>query len=206
MPLQSDRRPRRRSRGGRSAGRSRAGLLSRRGSAADGSSPSPRNRGPPSRPRSRRGRSSAPPTNTSPPVGGTSLRIPLPVVVLPQPLSPPRQKISPLPTSRSTPSTARTYSGVALRNAARNPRRFSNQTRKSRRTRYGSPATSRRLLRRRCRGVQVARREVALADRVEARFLVDAQRPRILASRMEATADRRVDQGRQEARDVRRPG
>src|SRR5881296_2992172 len=144
------------------------------------------------------------PTNTSPPVGGTSLRIPLPVVVLPQPLSPTRQKISPLPTSRSTPSTARTYSGLALRNAARNPRRFSNQTRKSRRTKYGSRATSRRLLRRRRRGVQVARREVALADRVEARFLVDAQRPRILASRMEATADRRVDQGRQEAWDVRR--
>src|SRR3989475_7003610 len=146
------------------------------------------------------------PTKTSPPVGGTSRRIPLPVVVLPHPLSPTRQKISPLPTSRSTPSTARTYSGVALRNAARNPRRFSNQTRKSRRTRYGSRATSRRLPRRRRRGVQVARREVALAHRIEARFLVDAERPRVLASRMEAAADRRVDQRGQQARDVRRPG
>src|SRR3989475_54395 len=98
------------------------------------------------------------PTKTSPPVGGTSLRIPLPVVVFPQPLSPTRQKISPLPTSRSTPSTARTYSGVVLRKAARNPWRFSNHTRKSRRTRYGSRATSRRLLRRRRRCVRVARR------------------------------------------------
>src|SRR5256886_14389608 len=80
------------------------------------------------------------PTKTSPPVGGTSRRIPLPVVVLPHPLSPTRQKISPLPTSRSTPSTARTYSGVVFRNAARKPRRFSNHTRKSRRTRYGSRA------------------------------------------------------------------
>src|SRR5881296_2426141 len=146
------------------------------------------------------------PTKTSPPVGGTSLRIPLPVVVLPQPLSPTRQKISPLPTSRSTPSTARTYSGLALRNAARNPRRFSNQTRKSRRTKYGSRATSRRLLRRRRRGVQVARREVALAHRVESRLLIDAQWPGVLASRMEAAADGRVDQGRQEARDIRRQG
>src|SRR2546426_10149844 len=141
----------------------------------------------------------------SPPVGGPSLRIPFPVVVLPQPLSPTRQKISPLPTSRSTPSTARTYSGLALRNAARNPRRFSNQTRKSRRTKYGSRATSRRLLRRR-RGGQVARREVARAHRVEFRLLIDAQRPGVLASRMEAAADGRVDQGRQEARDVRRQG
>src|SRR2546427_1049034 len=146
------------------------------------------------------------PTKPPPRAGGTSRRIPLPVVVLPHPLSPTRQKISPLPTSRSTPSTARTYSGVALRNAARNPRRFSNQTRKSRRTKYGSRATSRRLLRRRRRGVQVARREVALAHRVEARFLVDAERPRVLASRMEAAADRRVDQGGQEAGGIRRQG
>src|SRR3989454_1940089 len=135
------------------------------------------------------------PTKTSPPVGGTSRRIPLPVVVLPHPLSPTRQKISPLPTSRSIPSTARTYSGVVFRNAARNPRRFSNHTRKSRRTRYGSRATSRRLLRRRRRGVQVARREVALAHRIESRFLVDAQRPREFASGMEAAADWRGDQG-----------
>src|SRR5881628_2114605 len=146
------------------------------------------------------------PTNTSPPVGGTSFRIPLPVVVLPHPLSPTRQKISPLPTSRSTPSTARTYSGVVFRNAARNPRRFSNHTRKSRRTRYGSRATSRGLLRWRRRGVQVACGEVALAHRIEARFLVDAERPRVLASRMEAAADRRVDQGGQEAGDIRRQG
>src|SRR5207249_3164 len=132
------------------------------------------------------------PTNTSPPVGGTSLRIPLPVVVLPQPLSPTRQKISPLPTSRSTPSTARTYSGLALRNAARNPRRFSNQTRKSRRTKYGSRATSRRLLRRRRRGVQVARREVALAHRIESRLLIDAQLPGVLAS-LEEFEDLRLD-------------
>src|SRR2546426_5253456 len=131
------------------------------------------------------------PTKTSPPVGGTSLRIPLPVVVFPQPLSPTRQKISPLPTSRSTPSTARTYSGVVLRKAARNPWRFSNHTRKSRRTRYGSRATSRRLLRRRRRGVQVARGEVAFADGIEARLLVDTQRPSELTSRMEAAADRR---------------
>src|SRR5437867_10336990 len=34
------------------------------------------------------------PTNTSPPVGSTSRRIPLPVVVFPHPLSPTRQKIS----------------------------------------------------------------------------------------------------------------
>src|SRR5437879_3678701 len=146
------------------------------------------------------------PTKTSPPVGGTSCRIPLPVVVLPQPLSPTRQKISPRPTSRSTPSTARTYSGVVLRKAAKNPWRFSNHTRKSRRTRYGSRATSRRLLRRRRRGVQVARGEVALAHRIEARLPVDAQRPSELASRMEAAADRRVDQGGQQARDVRRQG
>src|SRR3989454_11900857 len=142
----------------------------------------------------------------SPPVGGPSLRIPFPVVVLPQPLSPTRQKISPLPTSRSTPSTARTYSGLALRNAARNPRRFSNQTRKSRRTKYGSRATSRRLLRRRRRGVQVARREVALAHWIESRFLVDAQRPREFASGMEAAADWRGDQGGEEGRDVRLQG
>src|SRR5213593_148843 len=146
------------------------------------------------------------PTKTSPPVGGTSRRIPLPVVVLPHPLSPTRQKISPLPTSRSTPSTARTYSGVVFRNAARNPRRFSNHTRKSRRTRYGSRATSRGLLRWRRRGVQVACGEVALAHRIEARFLVDAQRPGVLASRMEAAADRWVDQGGQQAGDIRRQG
>src|SRR5213593_339119 len=146
------------------------------------------------------------PTKTSPPVGGTSCRIPLPVVVLPQPLSPTRQKISPRPTSRSIPSTARTYSGVAFRNASRNPRRFSNHTRKSRRTRYGSRATSRRLLRRGRRRVQMARGEVALPYRVEPRFLVDAQLPGELASRMETAAERRVDQGGQEARDVRRQG
>src|SRR5881296_206628 len=142
------------------------------------------------------------PTKTSPPVGGTSCRIPLPVVVLPQPLSPTRQKISPRPTSRSIPSTARTYSGVAFRNASKNPRRFSNHTRKSRSTRYGSRATSRRLLRRGGRGVQMARGEVALPHRVEPRFLVDAQLPRELASRMEAAAEWRVDQGGQKARDV----
>src|SRR5206468_6530174 len=107
------------------------------------------------------------PTKTSPPVGGTSFRIPLPVVVFPHPLSPTRQKISPLPTSRSTPSTARTYSGVAFRSASRNPRRFSNQTRKSRRTRYGSRANSHRLLRRRSRGVQVAGGEMAFSHGVE---------------------------------------
>src|SRR3989475_3405665 len=146
------------------------------------------------------------PTTTWPPVGGTSLRIPLPVVVFPQPLSPTRQKISPLPTSRSTPSTARTYSGVVLRKAARNPWRFSNHTRKSRRTRYGSRATSRRLLRRGRRGVQVARGEVAFADGIEARLLVDTQRPSELTSRMEAAADRRGDQGGEQARDVRRQG
>src|SRR2546422_791961 len=144
------------------------------------------------------------PTKTSPPVGGTSFRMPLPVVVLPQPLPPTRQKIPPRPTSRSTPSTARTYSGVAFRNASKNPRRFSNQTRKSRRTRYGSRATSRRLLRRRGGGVQVACGEVVRSDRVEAGFLVDAQLPRILAPRMEAAPERRIDQRRQEARDVRR--
>src|SRR5713226_10476747 len=110
------------------------------------------------------------PTKTSPPVGGTSFRIPLPVVVFPHPLSPTRQKISPLPMSRSIPSTARTYSGVDFRNAARNPRRFSNHTRKSRRTRYGSRATSGGLLRRR-RRVQVACREVAFPHRVESGFL-----------------------------------
>src|SRR2546428_4183210 len=130
-------------------------------------------------------------TETPPPVGGTSLRIPLPVVVFPQPLSPTRQKISPLPTSRSTPSTARTYSGVVLRKAARNPWRFSNHTRKSRRTRYGSRATSRRLLRRRRRGVQVARGEVAFAAGVEARLLGATQRPSELSSRVEAAAGRR---------------
>src|SRR2546428_1663178 len=143
------------------------------------------------------------PTKTSPPVGGTSFRIPLPVVVLPQPLSPTRQKISPRPTSRSIPSTARTYSGVAFRNASKNPRRFSNQTRKSRRTRYGSRATSRRLLRRR-RRVQVACGEVGRSDPIEAGFLVDAQLPRILAPRIETAPERRIDQRRQEARDVRR--
>src|SRR3989454_11579461 len=142
-------------------------------------------------------------TKTSPPVGGTSCRIPWRVVVLPQPLSPTRQKISPRPTSRSIPSTARTYSGVAFRNASKNPRRFSNQTRKSRRTRYGSRATSRRLLRRR-RRVQVACGEVVRPDRIEAGFLVDAQLPRILAPRMEAAPERRIDQRRQESRDVRR--
>src|SRR5436309_465208 len=146
------------------------------------------------------------PTKTSPPVGGTSCRIPLPVVVLPQPLSPTRQKISPRPTSRSTPSTARTYSGVAFRNASKNPRRFSNQTRKSLRTRYGSRATSRRLLRRRGRGVQVACGEVVRSDRVETGFLVDAQLPGVLAPGMEAAPEGRVDQRRQEARDVRRQG
>src|SRR5437867_10880260 len=146
------------------------------------------------------------PTNTSPPVGSTSRRIPFPVVVLPQPLSPTRQKISPRPTSRSTPSTARTYSGVAFRNASKNPRRFSNQTRKSLRTRYGSRATSRRLLRRRGRGVQVACGEVVRSDRVETGFLVDAQLPGVLAPGMEAAPEGRVDQRRQEARDVRRQG
>src|SRR6266581_13120 len=144
------------------------------------------------------------PTKTSPPVGGTSCRIPLPVVVLPQPLSPTRQKISPRPTSRSTPSTARTYSGVALRNASKNPRRFSNQTRKSLRTRYGSRATSRRLLRRRRRGVQVACGEVIRSDRIEAGLLVDAELPRVFAPGMEPAPERRIDQRRQEARDVRR--
>src|SRR5437667_5377865 len=146
------------------------------------------------------------PTKTSPPVGGTSFRIPLPVVVFPHPLSPTRQKISPLPTSRSTPSTARTYSGVAFRSASRNPRRFSNQTRKSRRTRYGSRANSHRLLRRWSRGVQVAGGEVACSHGVEPRLLVDAQLPRVLASRVEAAPDRRVDQRRQEAGDVRGQG
>src|SRR2546426_3392063 len=75
-----------------------------------------------------------------------------------------------------------------------NPRRFSNQTRKSRRTRYGSRGISGRLLPWRARRVQVARGQMALSDRVEARFLVDAQRPRILATRMEAAAERRGDQ------------
>src|SRR2546428_9493546 len=103
--------------------------------------------------------------------------MPLPVVVLPQPLSPTRQKISPRPTSRSIPSTARTYSGVAFRNASKNPRRFSNQTRKSRRTRYGSRATSRRLLRRRGGGGQVACRGVVRPDPIEAGFLVGAPPP-----------------------------
>src|SRR3989442_14480950 len=109
-------------------------------------------------------------------------------------LSPTRQNISPLPTMRSNPSTARTYSGVVLRKAARNPWRFSNHTRKSRRTRYGSRATPRRLLRRRRRGVQGARPEVALAHRIESRFLVDAQRPREFASGVEAAADWRGGQ------------
>src|SRR3989449_6887067 len=145
-------------------------------------------------------------TKTSPPVGETSCRIPLPVVVLPQPLSPTRQKISPRPTSRSTPSTARTYSGVACRSASKNPRRFSNQTRKSLRTRYGSRATSHRLLRRRGRGVQVACGEMVRSDRVEAGFLVDAQLPGVLAPRMEAAPERWIDQRRREARDVRRQG
>src|SRR3989442_3379994 len=144
------------------------------------------------------------PTKTSPPVGGTSFRMPLPVVVLPQPDSPTRQKISPRPTSRSTPSTARTYSGVALRNASKKPRRFSNQTRKSLRTRYGSRATSSRLLRRRRRGVQVTCGEVVRSDRVEAGLLVDAELPRIPAPRMETAPERRMDQRGQEARDVRR--
>src|SRR5437879_9946559 len=85
-----------------------------------------------------------------------------------------------------------------------NPRRFSNQTRKSRRTRYGSRGISGRLLPRRGRRVQVARGQMALSDRVETRLLVDAQRPRILTTRMEAAAERRVDQGGQEAGDVRR--
>src|SRR2546422_8897113 len=138
-------------------------------------------------------------TKTSPPVGGTSLRIPLPVVVFPHPLSPTRQKISPLPTSRSIPSTARTYSGVALRNASKNPRRFSNQTRKSLRTRYGSRATSRRLLRRRRRGVQVACGEGIRSARIEAGVVVDAEPPGILPPGLEAAPQRRIDQHRQEA-------
>src|SRR5207247_10396769 len=142
------------------------------------------------------------PTKTSPPVGGTSFRIPLPVVVFPHPLSPTRQKISPLPTSRSTPSTARTYSGVAFRSASRNPRRFSNHTRKSRRTRYGSRANSHRLLRRRSRGVQVAGGEMAFSHRVEPRLLVDAQLPRVLASRVEAARDRRGDARQEAARSI----
>src|SRR2546426_11200261 len=127
--------------------------------------------------------------------------MPLPVVVLPQPLSPTRQKISPRPTSRSIPSTARTYSGVAFRNASKNPRRFSNQTRKSRRTRYGSRATSRRLLRRRGGGVQGACGEVVRSDRVEAGVLVDAQLPRLLAPRMGTAPERRDYQRRPEGRD-----
>src|SRR2546427_3656656 len=86
-----------------------------------------------------------------------------------------------------------------------NPRRFSNQTRKSRRTRYGSRGISGRLLPRRGRRVQVARGQMALSDRVEARFLVDAQRPRILATRMEAAAERRGGQRGQEAGEVRPP-
>src|SRR2546427_11542200 len=142
------------------------------------------------------------PTKTSPPVGGTSFRIPLPVVVLPQPLSPTRQKISPRPTSRSIPSTARTYSGVAFRSASKNPRLFSNQTRKSRRTRYGSPATSRRLLRRRGGGVQVACGGVVRPDRNEAGILVDAQLPRILAPPLGAAPERRVYRRKEQARDV----
>src|SRR2546428_5532353 len=124
--------------------------------------------------------------------------MPLPVVVLPQPLSPTRQKISPRPTSRSIPSTARTYSGVAFRNASKNPRRFSNQTRKSRRTRYGSRATSRRLLRRRGGGVQGAFGEVGRPDRSQAGVLGDAQVPRLLAPRMEAAPERRIDQPKPE--------
>src|SRR3989441_249625 len=114
------------------------------------------------------------------------------VVVLPQPLPPTRQKTPPRPTWRSTPSPARTYSGVASRNASKNPRLFSNQTRKSRRTRYGSRATSRRLLRRRARGVQVACGEVGRSDRGAAGFLVDAQLPRILAPGMETAPERRI--------------
>src|SRR2546422_9878350 len=145
-------------------------------------------------------------TKTSPPVGGTSCRIPLPVVVLPQPLSPTRQKISPRPTSRSTPSTARTYSGVAFRSASKNPRRFSNQTRKSLRTRYGSRATSRRLLRRRGRGGQVACGEMGGSDRGEAGFLVDAQLPGVLAPRRETAPAGAGDQRRREDREVSRGG
>src|SRR2546426_11994129 len=85
-----------------------------------------------------------------------------------------------------------------------NPRRFSNQTRKSRRTRYGSRGISGRLLPRRGRRVQVARGQMALSDRVETRFLVDAQRPRILTTRMEAAADRRGGQGGEGGGGVRR--
>src|SRR2546427_3162991 len=85
-----------------------------------------------------------------------------------------------------------------------NPRRFSNQTRKSRRTRYGSRGISGRLLPRRGRRVQVARGQMALSDRVETRFLVDAQRPGILTTRMEAAADRRGGQGGEEGRGVPR--
>src|SRR5256712_1381898 len=125
------------------------------------------------------------PTKTSPPVGGTSFRMPLPVVVLPQPLSPTRQKISPRPTSRSIPSTARTYSGVAFRNASKNPRRFSNQTRKSRRTRDGSPTTYPRLPRRRGGGVQGGCGEGGRPDPVEAGVLGDAQLPTLIAPPIE---------------------
>src|SRR5438876_11862440 len=154
--------------------------------------------------RSRRRTSCDTPTNTSPPVGSTSRRIPLPVVVLPHPLSPTRQKISPRPMSRSTPSTARTYCGVAFRSASRNPRRFSNQTRKSRRTKYGSRGISGRLLSRRGRRVQVARGELALSDPGEARVLVDAQLPRKFTPGLETAAERRGDRGGQEAGDVPR--
>src|SRR2546430_13292422 len=85
-----------------------------------------------------------------------------------------------------------------------NPRRFSNQTRKSRRTRYGSRGISGRLLPRRARRVQVARGQMALSDRVETRLLVDAQRPRILTTRMEAAAERRGFQRGQEGGGGRR--
>src|SRR5256712_4616438 len=134
------------------------------------------------------------PTKTSPPVGGTSFRIPLPVVVLPQPLSPTRQKISPRPTSRSIPSTARTYSGVAFRNASKNPRRFSNQTRKSRRTRYGSRATPRRLLRRRGGCVQAACGRVEPADRRGGGLQGDATLAPQLATRVEGGPEGRGGQ------------
>ena len=51
---------------------------------------------------------SSPPKTTLPPVGGSSWSTVRPRVVLPQPDSPTRLKISPFLTSKSTPSTAYT--------------------------------------------------------------------------------------------------
>ncbi len=64
----------------------------------------------------------------SPSVASTSFRIAFPVEVFPQPLSPTRQNTSPRRMSRSTPSTARTHSGLPPTSSRRRPFRRGNQT------------------------------------------------------------------------------